>query len=60
MALLFAHYWDYVLDIIRHIQYNYMHSYASHIVLTYYILLTRLTALEASHSILLLNHYSIV
>ncbi len=37
-----------------------MHSYASHIVLTHYILLTRLTALEASYSILLLNHHSII
>jgi hypothetical protein len=55
-----THYWDYVSNIMRHIHNNYMHSYASHIVLTHYILLTRLTALEASHSILLPNHNSII
>jgi hypothetical protein len=52
--------WDYVSDIIRHTYYNYMHSYASHIVLIHYILLTRLTALEASYSILLLNLHHII
>jgi hypothetical protein len=41
-----AHYWDYASDIIRHIYYNYMHSYASHIVLTHYILLTSLPHLK--------------
>ena len=51
-----AHYWDYVSYIIRHTCYNFMHSYASHIVLTHYILLNRLIALEASYSILLLSH----
>jgi hypothetical protein len=37
-----------------------MHSYARHTVLTHYILNTRLTALEASYSILLLNLHSIL